>query len=43
VITAETFNSRDIAQTIWTSQETKDAMAGDGIDMDSVEIDCVEE
>ena len=43
VITAETFDSRDVAQAIWTSQETKDAMAGDGIDMSSVRIEYVDE
>ena len=30
VITAETFDSREIAEAIWTNQETKDAMEGGG-------------
>jgi hypothetical protein len=43
VITAETFDSRDVAERVWTSQETKDAMQGDGIDMSSVRIEYVDE
>ena len=43
VITAETFDSREIAEAIWTSQETKDAMKGDGIDMSSVRVEYLDE
>jgi hypothetical protein len=43
VITAEAFESRDVAQAIWTSQETKDGMKGDGIDMSSVKIEYLDE
>ncbi|MGA7212873.1 MAG: hypothetical protein WCE49_03400 [Terrimicrobiaceae bacterium] len=43
VITAETFDSRDVAEAIWTSQKTKDAMEGDGIDMSSVRIEYLDE
>jgi hypothetical protein len=37
------FESRDVAQAIWTSQETKDGMKGDGIDMSSVQIEYLDE
>jgi hypothetical protein len=43
VITAKRFDSRDVAEAIWTSQDTKDAMKGDGIDMSSVRIEYLDE
>jgi hypothetical protein len=32
VVTAETFDSRDVAEAVWTSPATKDSMEGDGIE-----------
>jgi hypothetical protein len=43
VITAEVFDSREVAEAIWTSQDTKDSMKGDGIDMSSVRIEYLDE
>jgi hypothetical protein len=43
VITAETFDSREVAERIWTAEETKAAMQADGIDMSTVIIEYVEE
>ena len=43
VITAETFDSREVAERIWTAEETKAAMRADGIDMSTVIIEYVEE
>ena len=43
VITPETFDSREIAEAIWTNQETKDAMEGDGIDMSTLVIEYLDE
>jgi len=39
----ETLDSREIAETIWTSAETKAAMEADGIDMTSVRIEFLDE
>ncbi len=43
VVIMETFDSREVAQALWTSQATQDAMASDGIDMSSVQIDYLDE
>jgi hypothetical protein len=43
VITAEVFDSREIAERLWTAEETKAAMQADGIDMSTVIIEYVEE
>lgn len=43
VVIMETFDSLEVAEALWTSQETQDAMAGDGIDMSSVQIDYLDE
>jgi hypothetical protein len=39
----ETFDSREIAEPIWMSAETKAAMEADGIDMSSVQIEFLDE
>ena len=39
----ETFDSRGIAEPIWTSAETKAAMAADGIDMSTIRIEFLDE
>ena len=39
----ETFDSREIAEPIWTSPETKAAMEADGVDMSSVRIEFLDE
>ena len=43
VITAENFDSREVAERVWTSEETKTAMEADGIDMSTVIVEYVEE
>jgi hypothetical protein len=43
VVITETFDSREVAEALWTSQATQDAMASDGIDMSSVQIDYLDE
>jgi hypothetical protein len=43
VVTVETFDSREVAEAVWTSQATTDAMPGDGIDMSSVQIEYLDE
>jgi hypothetical protein len=43
VVIEETFATREEAQAIWTSAETKAAMEADGIDMSSVWIEYVDE
>jgi hypothetical protein len=43
VVVEETFDSRDEAETVWTSAETEAAMVADGIDMSSVSIEYLDE
>lgn len=43
VVITETFDSREVAEALWTSQATRDAMASDGIDMSSLRIDYLDE
>jgi hypothetical protein len=43
VITAQSFNPREVAERVWTSEETKIAMEADGMDMSTVIIEYVEE
>jgi hypothetical protein len=43
VVIEETFDSRGIAEAIWTSPETMAAMAADGIDMSSLRIEYLDE
>ncbi len=43
VVITETFDSREVAQALWTSQATHDAMVSDGIDMSSLQIDYLDE
>jgi hypothetical protein len=43
VITAENFDSREVAESVWTSEETKSAMKADGIDMSTVVVEYVDE
>ncbi len=43
VAIAETFDSREIAQAIWTSPQTQEAMIADGIDMSSVRFEYLDE
>ena len=39
----ETFDSRDVAGSLWSSPATQEAMANDGIDMTSLQIDYLDE
>ena len=43
VLITETFDSRAIAEALWASQETRDAMTADGVDMSSVQIEYLDE
>jgi len=43
IVIEETFDSREVAEAIWTSHETKAAMEADGIDMNSVRIEYLDE
>jgi hypothetical protein len=43
VVIAETFDSREQAQAVWTSPATQEAMAADGIDMATVQIEYFDE
>ena len=43
VVITETFDSRDVAETSWTSPATKEAMISDGVDMTSLRIDYLDE
>jgi hypothetical protein len=43
VVIEETFDSRGIAEAIWTSPQTKAAMEADGIDMSSLRIEYLDE
>ena len=43
VVVEETFDSREKAQTTWTSAEVQAAMKADGIDMSSVRIEYFDE
>ena len=43
MITAENLDSREVAENVWTSEETKTAMEADGIDMSTVIVEHVEE
>jgi hypothetical protein len=43
VVITETFDSREVAEALWTSQATRDAMTSDGIDMSSLRIDYLDE
>ena len=43
VIITETFDSRDVAEALWSSSATLEAMANDGIDMTSLQIDYLDE
>lgn len=43
VVVTETFDSRDVAEALWTSQATQEAMINDGIDMTSLQIDYLDE
>jgi len=43
VVIEETFDSREVAEAIWTSPETKDAMIADGVDLSSLRIEYVDE
>jgi hypothetical protein len=42
-ITAETFDSREVAQRIFDSPETRRMMAADGIDMATIRIEYVDQ
>ena len=39
----ETFDSREIAEPIWTSAETRAAMEADGVDMSSLRIEFLDD
>jgi quinol monooxygenase YgiN len=43
VVITETFDSREVPEASWTSHATRDAMARDGIDMSSVQIDYLDD
>jgi hypothetical protein len=43
VITAETFDSREIAERLMTSQAVKDDMESDGIDLSTLVVEYVDE
>ncbi len=43
VVVVETFDSRAVAEAVWTSPVTQEAMAADGIDMSSVRIEYFDE
>lgn len=43
MITAENFDSREVAERVWTSEETKTAMEADGIVHVTVIVEYVEE
>lgn len=43
VIITETFDSRDVAEALWASPATQEAMANDGIDMSSLRVDYLDE
>ena len=43
VTIVETFESRAVAEAITTSQATQEAMASDGVEMSSVEVDYLDE
>ena len=43
VVITETFDSRDVAEALWTNQATKDAMVKDGVDVTSLQIDYLDE
>jgi hypothetical protein len=43
VMVEETFDTREQAQAVWTSAETKAAMEADGIDMSSLWVDYFDE
>jgi hypothetical protein len=43
VMVEETFDTREQAQAVWTSDETKAAMQADGIDMSSLWVDYFDE
>jgi hypothetical protein len=43
VMIEETFDTREQAQAVWTSAETRAAMEADGIDMSSLWVDYFDE
>jgi quinol monooxygenase YgiN len=43
VVITETFDSREVAEALWTSPATREAMVNDGIDMTSLQIDYLDE
>jgi hypothetical protein len=43
LVIEETFDSREVAEGLWTHPQTKAAMEGDGIDMSSVRIHYLDE
>jgi quinol monooxygenase YgiN len=43
VVIEETFDSRQVAEALWTSPQTKAAMEADGIDMASLQIEYLDE
>jgi hypothetical protein len=43
VVIVETFDSREIAERAFTSEQTRELMIADGIDMDSVEFGFFDE
>jgi quinol monooxygenase YgiN len=43
IVIEETFDSRETAEALWSSPDTKAAMEADGIDMTSVRIEYLDE
>ena len=43
IVIEETFDSREVAEGLWTSPQTKAAMEADGIDMSTVRIEYLQE
>ena len=43
IVVEEVFESRDLAEAIWTDPKTKAAMEADGIDMSTVQIQYLDE
>jgi hypothetical protein len=43
IVLEEVFDSRELAEAIWTDPKTKAAMEADGIDMSTVRIDYFDE
>ena len=43
IVVEETFDSREVAEALWTSPQTAAAMEADGVDMSSVRVEYLDE